>query len=219
MRLNRAKKGPRMFEADELRKIIDAAGVQLRAMIYLGINAGFGNADCARLPRKALDHKKGWISLARSKTGISRKAPLWPETVKALRDALHNRPTPKNKADKGLVFITRCGGPWGHCILKAIDKKTGKPEISLDDPIAKEFSKLVRALKLHRSGLGFYALRHGFETIAGESRDQPAVDFIMGHIPGVNDMGAVYRERISDERLKAVVDHVHKWLFETEKKQ
>ena len=26
-------------------------------------------------------------------------------------------------------------------------------------------------------------------------------------------MSAVYRERISDERLKAVTDHVHQWLF------
>ncbi len=26
-------------------------------------------------------------------------------------------------------------------------------------------------------------------------------------------MASVYRERISDERLKAVADHVRKWLF------
>jgi hypothetical protein len=28
-------------------------------------------------------------------------------------------------------------------------------------------------------------------------------------------MASVYRERISDERLKAVTDHVHGWLFAT----
>ena len=67
--------------------------------------------------------------------------------------------------------------------------------------------------RLHRRGVGFYALRHGFETIGGESRDQVAVDHIMGHSPAAGDMSAVYRERISDERLQAVVDHVHKWLF------
>ena len=33
----------------------------------------------------------------------------------------------------------------------------------------------------------------------------------MGHAR--DDMASVYRERISDERLKAVSDHVRKWLF------
>ena len=34
----------------------------------------------------------------------------------------------------------------------------------------------------------------------------------MGHAPRQHDMIARYRERISDERLRAVVDHVHPWL-------
>jgi hypothetical protein len=33
----------------------------------------------------------------------------------------------------------------------------------------------------------------------------------MGHADG--SMASVYRERISDERLKAVVEHVRQWLF------
>ena len=67
---------------------------------------------------------------------------------------------------------------------------------------------------LYRRGVGFYTLRHVFETIAGESRDQVAVDFIMGHERG--DMASVYRERISDERLIAVTDCVHTWLFDSD---
>ena len=35
--------------------MIDAAGVQLQAMIFLGINCGFGNADCGTLPLSAVD--------------------------------------------------------------------------------------------------------------------------------------------------------------------
>jgi integrase len=70
------------------------------------------------------------------------------------------------------------------------------------------FSKL-RDRKLHRNGLGFYALRHTFETIAGESKDQVAVDFLMGHAD--QSIAAVYGERISNERLLAVVGVVREW--------
>jgi hypothetical protein len=33
----------------------------------------------------------------------------------------------------------------------------------------------------------------------------------MGHVD--DSMADLYRERISDDRLQAVVDHVHDWLF------
>jgi integrase len=57
----------------------------------------------------------------------------------------------------------------------------------------------------------FYALRHTFETIGGEALDQVAVDHIMVHAR--DDMASIYRERISDEQLKAVSDHVRRWVF------
>src|SRR5262249_48268424 len=57
----------------------------------------------------------------------------------------------------------------------------------------------------------FYALRHTFETVGGETKDQVAVDYLMGH--SRDDRTSVYRERISDERLKAVVGHIQTWLF------
>jgi hypothetical protein len=47
--------------------------------------------------------------------------------------------------------------------------------------------------------------------VADEARDQPAADFSMGHESP--HMSTVYREKISDERLRAVADHVHRWLF------
>jgi hypothetical protein len=43
-------------------------------------------------------------------------------------------------------------------------------------------------------------------TIGGEAKDQVAVDHTMGHAR--DDMASAYRERISDERLRAVVEHV-----------
>jgi integrase len=186
-----------MFEADELRQIIHAAGVQLRAMILLGINCGFGNSDCATLPFTTLDIEGGWVDYARPKTGIRRRCPLWPETAEALREAIAKRPKPRDSAHNALLFITKRGLTWG--------KDTS------DNPISKEMAKLLKKLGLYRKGLGFYALRHTFETIGGDSRDQVAVDHIMGH--SRDDMASVYRERISDERLKAVANHVRAWLF------
>ena len=45
----------------------------------------------------------------------------------------------------------------------------------------------------------------------------PAVQKIMGHAAGDHDMIAVYREKVTDERLQAVVNHVRQWLFGVKK--
>lgn len=197
LRAIRQQKGPRMFTAVELRAMIRKADQPLRAMILLGINCGFGNTDCGTLPLSALDLVGGWVDYPRPKTAVERRCPLWPETAKAIREAIDQRPTPKLTDHAGLVFVTKYGQPWA--------KETR------DNPVTKETRKLLDVLKLHRPGLGFYALRHTFETIAGGSRDQVAVDFVMGHAD--QSMGAVYREAIGDDRLRAVVEHVRKWLF------
>lgn len=213
LRLERAKKGLRMFEAEEVRDLIGGrlmpgtsgtiAGPKvvkpttaLRAMVLLGVNCGFGNADCGTLPLSALDLAGGWVNYHRPKTGITRRCPLWPETVEALRAVLAERIEPNDPTDAGLVFITSWGGTW--------HKETS------DNPVSKETRKYLDALGIngHRN---FYALRHTFETIGGEAKDQVAVDHIMGHAR--DDMASAYRERISDERLRAVVDHVRAWLW------
>ena len=79
------------------------------------------------------------------------------------------------------------------------------------DAIGQEFNKVVEGLGLKRPGVAFYGLRHGFETIAGGTADQVAVDAIMGHV--AQGMGAAYRERIGDDRLRRVAEHVRQWLF------
>jgi integrase len=208
VRLQRAEKGQRMFEANEIRTLLEGALVgesepqlvrpstSLKAMILLGVNCGFGNADCGTLPLSALDLDSGWVNYHRPKTGITRRCPLWPETVAALRAVLAERREPKDEADAKLVFITSAGLSW-H---KDID----------DNPISKQTKKLLNALGI-TGNRNFYALRHTFETIGGESKDQVAVDHIMGHAR--DDMASVYRKRISDERLKAVSHHVRKWVF------
>ena len=99
---------------------------------------------------------------------------------------------------------------------RAVTKRFGKVTVKAkqDDAIAKQTAKLLRELGLKRHGVSFYALRHTFETQAGESKDQVAVDHIMGYIDST--MAGEYREEISDARLRLVVDVVHEWLFPRE---
>jgi integrase len=210
LRLERGKRGPRIFEAAELRTILDKATMPLKAMILLGINCGLGNTDIATLPVKAVDLASGWLDFPRPKTGIARRVPLWRETVAAIKEAVADRPTPKNADHAGVLFITKYGKPWGTRTCSEPDEK-GKVHKNADDPVCKEFNKLLVALKLKRPGLSFYCLRRGFETIGGGSRDQVAVDAVMGHAR--DDMASVYRERIDDARLVAVTEHVRSWLM------
>jgi integrase len=225
----RAKHGPQMFEAPEIRLMLDAlegkevtcnrdceksgkaAKIRLeknpgmRAMVLLAANCAFGQSDLANLPNRAVNLETGWIEYGRGKTGVHRRIPLWPETIAAIREWRPLRPKAKDPADAGLLFLTCRGARFmrvnsnGHHI----------------DGIGQEFQKLIRRLDLKRPRLGIYALRHGFETIAGETADQVAVDRIMGHKD--RTMAATYRERISDDRLRHVTEHVRQWLFPPDK--
>ena len=60
LRRERQANGKKMFEADEIRALADAASPQIRAMILLGVNCGFGNADCANLPIPC-SRLAGWL--------------------------------------------------------------------------------------------------------------------------------------------------------------
>jgi integrase len=213
LRKHRQRRQPMMFQPVELRKIINEAGVQLKAMIYLGLNCGFGNHDCAMLPLSAVDLDRGWVVFPRPKTGISRRCPLWPETVVALKAAIAIRPTPIDSAHSDRVFITKYGRTWEPKTAKTNDE-SGTASAK-DNPISKEMAKLLKSdrVKLHRKGVGFYALRHIFQTIGEKSRDKDAVRAIMGHAEAANDMSAIYNEEpIEDERLKAVTEFVRGWL-------
>ncbi len=202
LRAERQSKPKRMFEADEIRGLVDAADPTLRAFILLGVNVGFGQSDCSNVPKAAFDLKGGWVNFPRSKTAIERRCPLWKETVLAVRAAMERRPTAKRPEFDDRAFLTKYGVPF---------VRTGSVGSNIDG-VAQQFRKLLIDLKLNGNRRAFYALRHTFETIGGGSRDQIAVDHIMGHSPASDDMSAVYREQITDERLRAVVDHVQKWF-------
>jgi integrase len=123
--LHRAERERKLFTTDEIRAFMEGALVvgeqgpqlvqpdpQLKAMILLGINCGFGMADCGKLPLSALDLDEDWVDYPRPKTGILRRCPLWPETVAAVREALAHRQEPKDAAHGRLVFLTARGHSW-----------------------------------------------------------------------------------------------------------
>jgi integrase len=195
MRLHRAEQGLKLFTAEEIHRMLDAAGMPFKAMLLLGINCGFGNADCGNLPMSGVDLEQAIIDFPRPKTGILRRCALWPETIEAIKEAIAHRPHPKDP-DSELVFMTKYGNSWAKDIA--------------DSPITKEMRKLLDSLGID-GRRNFYTLRHTFRTVADEARDQPAVDHVMGHESP--HMSSVYRERISDERLRAVTDYVRAWLF------
>ena len=75
----------RAIDARTVRSLLSKAPPQLRAMIYLAINCGLGNNDCAKLQA---EHIRGDIlDFKRPKNGNLRKSALWPQTIRAIRAA------------------------------------------------------------------------------------------------------------------------------------
>lgn len=225
LRQARNAAGERLFERDQLLKILDALdgkpitvegkdkpvklppSAAMKSMVLLGLNAGFGNTDVATLPRSAVNLDSGWITFPRMKTAIQRRVPLWPETIDALRKAVTERPRPKDAADTDLCFITTQGTRFVRLQPSGTEGKF----VTINS-LSRRFELLLDKLGIDvRRGVSFYTLRHVFETHAGESRDQIAVDAIMGHVD--SSMAGQYRERISDDRLRAAADHVRAWLW------
>jgi integrase len=196
----------RMFEPPEIKAMIDAAGAQLKAMILLGVNAGYGNFDCAQLPLSAVDLDGGWVTFPRPKTGVARRCALWPETQVALQKAIQDRPEPQNPADANQVFLTTHGNRWVRISAAKADGHQ-----AWQDAIIVVFRNLLKTTGLEVKGRGFYTFRRVFRTVADETGDWPAVNYIMGHADPT--IGGIYRQRISDERLRTVTEHVRRWLF------
>ena len=71
MRKAKNEKGEKLLEAADLRTLIDAAGVPMRAMILLGINCAYGQSDISALPLSAVDLAGAWDQLPTSQDGGS----------------------------------------------------------------------------------------------------------------------------------------------------
>lgn len=197
------------WPAADLRKVLKHAQPNIRAMILLGINCGFGQMDCATLPLDKITPKGHTFD--RPKTGVKRCCPFWRETYKAIQD--RHRWRPDLRPD--LVFLSKYGRPLVRDeVVRAegVNGQLGKIIKSRHKDAVREMFRraCVDAGVKYRS---FYSLRHTFCSVANTIPDQTAVKVIMGHkLPGLDD---TYVHLMADgmKRLKVVTDHVHRWLF------
>jgi len=199
LRSARHSKARRLFLPEQIQKMIESSDLYLKPSILLGINCAFGNTDVGELPVSAVNLSTGWINFPRGKTAITRRCPLWPETIQALDEWLSSKQRLKHDTD--LVFITERGRPV-----------CGFGE-SRNDSIGDAFNKLLKKLDMKHPGVNFYALRKTFNTVAESSKDFPAVRIVTGHADQSVDVPSLYREHVEDSRLIAVSNHVRQWLF------
>ena len=205
--VRRARKSRALFEPAEIKKLLKAASPALACFILLGINCGFGQTDCAKLTVAAVDLKNGIIAVERSKTGVRRVCPLWPETIKAIKK--YKRP---NTLMPELFFITKYGQPWVKVNVH-FDEANHVDRVTHNDPIGLELRKLCKTVGIPPRG--FYVLRHTFNTVAEGAADPNARKVIMGHtFDGMDEFYLHLHQRPEFlARLNAVSNHVQKWLY------
>lgn len=180
------------FSVKQIRKLLKDSEPKMKAMVFLGLNCGFGNTDCSQLLWKNIGFKKSRVHYPRGKIGINRDLILWPETVKVLKslprtnERVFNTPT-----DKPLVRM-----------IKTIDK-AGNIKYTNNDSVGKEFSKLIKKLDLKvEKGVGFYTLRRTAATLTAKSGDPFAVQRFFGHAD--LKMATIYVQEVTDQMDRAI---------------
>ena len=139
-----------LYTSDNLRLLLGQADIQMKAMIMLALNCGFGPKDIQDLTWDHIDGER--VTLPRSKTGVCQTYLLWPETLQLLNRIRQQKSCQISEiADltlandiNGYVFLTRFKNPWNK------------------DSIAEQFSKLCK--KADVPCYGFYRLRHCAST-------------------------------------------------------
>jgi integrase len=116
-RLHRAEQPKKLFTPEQIKLLLQHAKPQMKAMVCLGLFAGFGNTDCGTVEAR---HFHGeWVEYHRPKTGVHRKAWLPPEAIAAVRAVQW-------------PLRTKYGNPWTQ------DRKA--------NPVSAEFRKLAKPL-------------------------------------------------------------------------
>lgn len=200
-RITPPKRKQATFSPSEIRALLKHASTQMKAMIWLGLNCGFGCTDCAELLWENLDLEKGRVDFPRTKTGVRRNLPLWKETVESLRAI------PRTNER---VFKTRYGNKWVR--FKWSRSKDGPPRLFHNDGISEAFSKLIKKAGIKtEKGVGFYTLRRTAATLAARSGDPFAVQRLLGHVD--LKMAATYVQDVS-EQTDRVINNTRKLIIE-----
>lgn len=191
------------FTVEQIRKLLDEAPLQMRAMILLGLNCGFGCTDCSELQWKHVDFRTSRVLYPRGKTGVNRNLPLWQETISALSSI------PRSNER---VFNTPTGKAWVR-MIRSVDK-AGNVKFTNNDSVGKEFSKLIKKVGIEKQkGMGFYTLRKTAATLAARSGDPFAVQRLLGHAD--LKMATTYVQDVS-KQTDRVVDNVRKLILESD---
>jgi integrase len=190
------------FNSEQISQLLSAVDIKMRAMIWLGLNCGFGCTDCAELKWNDLDLVNGRVKLPRRKTGIFRDLPLWPETVAALE---------KIPGKGQLVFYTSRGNPYIQTLLKT--DGSGNVKYATLNAITTKFSRLIKKSGLDvPKGTGFYTLRRTAATIAARSGDPFAVQRLLGHAD--LQMATRYVQDVS-EQTDRVIENSRRYVCQS----
>jgi len=190
-----------IFTPDEIQKLLNYANLKMKAMIWLGLNCGFGCTDCAELLWEHLDLKAKRVNFARTKTGVERYLPLWKETLDALKQMPHI-----NKR----VFNTK----HNHKVVRVVEKidDNGSVKIVKCDNVSREFVELLRRAGIKKGkGVGFYTLRRTAATLAAKSGDPFAVQRLLGHAD--LKMATTYVQDVS-EQTDRVINNSRKLIIQ-----
>ena len=139
-----------LYTAEHVQALLGGATAQMRLMILLGLNCGFGPKDLEDLTWRHFGGE--YVTLPRSKTGVRQTFQLWPQTREALeatrtgRSALIRRLAKRGRerSDNGHVFSTRAWKQWNK------------------DAVAVQFRRLCARVGV--PCYGFYRLRHCAST-------------------------------------------------------
>ncbi|MBE0536770.1 MAG: tyrosine-type recombinase/integrase [Phycisphaerae bacterium] len=135
-----------IYTESQVRALLQHADTQMRTMILLALNCGFGPKDLHDVTWDDIGEDR--ITLPRSKTGICQTYRLWPETEKAIEHLKSERADKMERllkrnrlrSDRGHVFVTYFWKPWSK------------------DAIATQFRRLCALANV--PCYGFYRLRH-----------------------------------------------------------
>lgn len=183
-RRDRAARQKTPFTTAQVRRLMRHASDRMRLAILLGLNAAMGPEELLGLTYA--DVKAGILAKPRQKTGIKRRAVLWPETRAAINVA----------GGHGLLFADE-------------DGRVMKPTT-----LMRKFRALCDRACV--PPMGHYTLRRTFRTIADDLGDQRAAALVMGReLPDVDTVYvlAVKDERIARvlEHVRTVLQIGSAW--------